>query len=49
MWNLPVLSEGAFPFVALGFGVIGFVALKIWGWRLDHSAQAKHARASARH
>jgi hypothetical protein len=31
MPNLPVLSESTFPYFALGFGVIGFVALKVWG------------------
>ena len=31
MPNLPVLLESAFSYFALGFGVIGFVALKVWG------------------
>jgi hypothetical protein len=36
MPNLPVFSESAFPYFALGFGVIGFVAIKIWGRILDY-------------
>jgi hypothetical protein len=36
MSNLPVLSESAFPYFALAFGVIGFVALKVWGRVLDY-------------
>jgi hypothetical protein len=39
MPNLPVLSESAFPYFALGFGVIGFVALEVWGRILDHHSK----------
>jgi hypothetical protein len=43
MLSLPNLPESAFPFVALGFGLVGLIALKIWGRVLDHKRQHKVA------
>jgi hypothetical protein len=36
MVPLPVFSESALPFFALGFGVVSFLTLKIWGRILEH-------------
>jgi len=44
MSNLPVLSESAFPYFALGLGMIGFVVLKVWGRILDYKHH--HSKAS---
>jgi hypothetical protein len=48
MPNLPVFSESAFPYFALGFGLIGFVALKIWGRILDYKHEHSKGPGFAR-